>query len=88
MDPSVSEQMLPEAAIACMRLGERNNCMLNHTGSSCVFPIQKDGIHVLQTGSQKAIKLYEQILKQHPDDLESRWLINVAFMTLGQICLY
>lgn len=84
MDPAVSEQMLPEAAIACMRLGERNNCMINHTGSSCVFPIQKDGVHVLQTGSQKAIKLYQQILKQHPDDLESRWLINIAFMTLGQ----
>jgi tetratricopeptide (TPR) repeat protein len=84
MDPAVSEQMLPEAAIAWMRLGERNNCMMNHTGSSCVFPIQNDGVHTLQTGSQKAIKLYEQILKQHPDDLESRWLINIAFMTLGQ----
>jgi hypothetical protein len=83
MDPAVSEQMLPEAAIACMRLGEKSNCMLNHTGSSCVFPIQQSGVHVIQTGSQKAIKLYEQILKKHPEDMESRWLLNIAFMTLG-----
>jgi tetratricopeptide (TPR) repeat protein len=84
MDPMVSQQMLPEAAIAWMRVGERNNCVLNNTGSSCVFPIQKEGVHILQTGSQKAIRIYEQILKQHPEDLESRWLLNIAFMTLGQ----
>jgi tetratricopeptide (TPR) repeat protein len=63
MDPMVSQQMLPEAAIAWMRVGERNNCVLNNTGSSCVFPIQKEGVHILQTGSQKAIRIYEQILK-------------------------
>lgn len=84
MNPAVSEQLLPEAAIAFMRLGERDNCMLNHTASSCVFPIRKPGVHIDQTGSQNAIKLYKQILKKHPDDLESRWLLNIAFMTLGQ----
>ncbi|MCR8558867.1 CRTAC1 family protein [Mucilaginibacter sp. BJC16-A38] len=83
LDPAISAQMLPEAAIACVRLGERNNCMLNHTGSSCVFPIQERGVHTIQTGSQKAIKLYEQILKDSVNDLESRWLLNIAFMTLG-----
>ncbi len=57
--------------------------MLNHTGSSCVFPIQQAGVHTIQTGSQKAIKLYEQMLKDSVNDLESRWLLNIAYMTLG-----
>ena len=76
--------LLPDMGIAYMRLGERNNCMLNHTGSSCVFPIKDEGVHRLRTGSQKAIEVYETILKDNPKDLASRWLLNIAFMTLGR----
>jgi len=81
--PLQLQSLLPEIGIAFMRLGERSNCMLNHTGSSCLFPIKDDGIHKIQTGSKNAVKVYENILKNDPDDLESRWLLNIAFMTLG-----
>jgi hypothetical protein len=77
------DEMLPDMGIAYMRLGERNNCMLSHNGSSCIFPIKEGGIHLIKTGSQKAIETYETILRNHPDDLESKWLLNIAFMTLG-----
>jgi hypothetical protein len=76
-------EMLPEVGIAYMRLGERNNCMLSHNGSSCIFPIKGEGVHKIKTGSQKAIETYETILRTKHDDLESRWLLNIAFMTLG-----
>lgn len=79
-----SDRLLSEVGIAYMRLGERSNCMLNHTGSSCIFPIKNDGVHKLQTGSRKAIQVYKTILKVHPDDMESRWLLNIAYMTLGE----
>jgi len=79
-----SDRLLSEAGIAYMRLGERSNCMLNHTGSSCIFPIKNDGVHKLQTGSRKAIQIYKTILRVHPDDMESRWLLNIAYMTLGE----
>ena len=77
-------ELMPDVGIAYMRLGERTNCMLNHTGSSCIFPIKDDGIHILQTGSKKAIDTYKAILADNPDDLQSRWLLNIAYMTLGQ----
>jgi hypothetical protein len=83
MDVMSVDRMMPDMAIAYMRLGEMNNCMLNHNGSSCIFPIKDGGVHLLKTGSKKAIETYEVILKNHPDDLESKWLLNVAFMTLG-----
>jgi FG-GAP-like repeat/ASPIC and UnbV len=83
MDFMKINQILPDMGIAYMRLGERNNCMLNHNGSSCIFPIKDKGVHQIKTGSQKAIKTYEAILKNNPDDLESKWLLNIAFMTLG-----
>ena len=82
-DLSSVEAMMPDIALAYMRLGERTNCMLNHNGSSCIFPIKDQGVHLNKTGSTKAIEIYEEILKNNPDDLESKWLLNVAFMTLG-----
>jgi hypothetical protein len=78
-----SDKMMPDLAIAYMRLGERSNCMLNHNGASCIFPIKDGGVHIIKTGSQKAITIYEAILQRHPDDYQSKWLLNVAFMTLG-----
>jgi hypothetical protein len=84
LDVMSLDVMMPDVAIAYMRLGERSNCMLNHNSSSCVFPLKDGGIHILKTGSQKAIETYETILKNHPDDLESKWLLNIAYMTLGE----
>ena len=83
VDPIIRKSLLPEMAIAYMRLGERNNCVLNHNGSSCIFPIKDGGVHLVRTGSTKAIEVYERILKDDPEDLESRWLLNIAYMTLG-----
>jgi len=71
-------------ALAFLRQGEQQNCVQNHTASSCIVPIQPEGVHRLPEGSSKAIKLYTQILETFPDDLQSRWLLNVAYMTLGQ----
>nr|WP_067060488.1 CRTAC1 family protein [Mucilaginibacter sp. L294] len=84
LDFMTTDDILDNAGIAYMRLGERSNCMLNHTGSSCIFPIKDDGVHIIKTGSSKAIEIYKTLLKINPDDLESRWLINIAYMTLGQ----
>lgn len=74
---------MKDLAMAYMRLGERTNCFHNHTAESCIFPISMAGIHKDKTGSEKAIELYKQLLAENPEDLESRWLINVAYMTTG-----
>ncbi len=84
LDSGERKVVLPDMAIAYMRLGERNNCMLNHTGSSCIFPIKDDGIHKIKTGSRKAIETYLALLQKNPGDLDSRWLLNIAYMTLGE----
>lgn len=73
--------VLKTLAIANMRLGERMNCINNHSGESCIFPIAGKGIHSDKTGSQRAIELFEEILNKDPHDLESRWLLNIAYMT-------
>ncbi|MEM8970357.1 MAG: VCBS repeat-containing protein, partial [Bacteroidota bacterium] len=71
-------------ALSHLRLGEQENCILNHTAASCLFPIQAAGFHQLPKGSRQAIKVYEEILRRQPDNLSARWLLNVAYMTLGE----
>jgi tetratricopeptide (TPR) repeat protein len=71
-------------AISYIRLGEQQNCLLNHTSASCLIPIEGEGIHQLTEGSEKAIEAYTEILEKRPDDMGSRWLLNVAYMTLGK----
>lgn len=70
-------------ALAWLRLGEKNNCINNHSSGSCIFPIQGQGVYSDPSASQKAIGIYEEILRGAPSDLESRWLLNIAYMTVG-----
>lgn len=69
-------------AIAYLRLAEQTNCSQNHNEESCLFPIQGKGIHLDQNPSRRAILLYEKLLAVFPDDLNSRWLLNLAYMTV------
>ena len=71
-------------AISYIRLGEQQNCLLNHSSSSCLIPIEGEGVHTLTEGSEKAIEAYTGILEKRPNDMASRWLLNVAYMTLGK----
>ena len=71
------------AAIAYLRLGEQQNCLEHHNIDACLLPIQGNGIHHEKRGSLTAATRYEELLREHPDDLTSRWLLNLAHMTLG-----
>ncbi len=84
INPYQAEKVNKDLALAYLRQGERSNCIANHASASCLLPIRGLGIHQNRSGSERAIELYEEILKHDPDDLESRWLLNIAYMTLGE----
>ncbi len=71
-------------ALSALRLGEQENCIMNHTTASCIVPIEGDGQHQKTDGSELAMSLYQEILKANPDDLTSKVLLNIAAMTLGK----
>ncbi len=78
------KQFFDLLAIAYMRKGEQENCAANHTAQSCIIPIQGGGLHKLTSGSESAIEVYKMLLNKFPDDLQSRYLLNIAYMTLGK----
>ncbi len=82
-DRADKRRTLGDLAIAYLRQGERTNCIANHASESCILPIKGVGIHRDATGSEKAIDIYKKLLTLNPKDLESRWLLNIAYMTLG-----
>jgi tetratricopeptide (TPR) repeat protein len=71
-------------AIAYLRKGEQENCLVNHTNESCIIPIGPKAIHQLRDGSSNAIRLFNEVLAAKPDDMDSKYLLNIAHMTLGQ----
>jgi hypothetical protein len=82
-DYLIKQNVIKVLALAYLRLGERTNCIHNHSAESCIFPIAGKGIHADKNGSEKAIELYKKLLKTDPSDYESKWLINIAYMTTG-----
>lgn len=84
MDSLTKRNLFSTIGVAFMRHGELENCVRSHNHESCFIPIKGEGIHKLPYGSSNAIIQYERSLKEFPGDLETRYLLNLAYMTLGQ----
>jgi len=70
-------------ALAYLRDGEQKNCINNHTAYSCLVPLLEEGQHSNRSGSEAAVEILKLLVKKHPEDLQNRWLLNLAQMTLG-----
>ncbi len=70
--------------IAYMRLAQRDNCLPPNPAARCALPIDQAAIHPHQDSARKAVALYEQMAKDDPTDLTVRWVLNLAYMWLGE----
>lgn len=86
--PELSASMLYTViylqGVTSLRRGENENCILCRGESSCILPIVPAARHTNPQGSEGAIRHFTEYLSRFPDDLEVRWLLNLAHMTLGQ----
>ncbi len=72
-------------AIAYLRAGEEANHTGQHQRDACVSLFSdRSGFYRNQYWSRAAIREYQEILRDAPDDLTSRWLLNIAYMTIGE----
>ena len=70
--------------VTALRVGENENCIMCRGESSCILPISAAAVHRRPRGSRLAIGHFGEALRLFPDDLEARWLLNIAHMTLGE----
>lgn len=70
--------------ICYLRMAEQNNCLHYHSAESCIVPLKGGGIHTEKEPAEKARDIYLSLNQLRPDDREIQWLLNIAFMALGQ----
>ena len=70
--------------VAALRRGEVENCVACCNESSCIFPLAADAVHRRPSGSRAAIAHFTRYLRDRPEDLGVQWLLNVAYMTIGE----
>ena len=73
-------------AVAHMRKGETQNCILHNAPESCLLPVRGTGIHQNVTGSRRAIRYFTDVLRQTPPNspffIKARWLLNIMYQTV------
>lgn len=85
-NPQYSEDLIyldEILGVAHLRKGELDNCVHNHNAETCIFPLTRQAQHKLTAGSSAAVRHFKSFLAKRPDNLEVRWLLNLAMMTLG-----
>ncbi len=83
-DPQSLDQIKKLLALCYVRIGETSNCIERFNEASCILPIQGKGVYNDQIGSRMAIRLYEEMLVENPNDYEAIWMLNFAYMTVGE----
>jgi hypothetical protein len=85
--PGDAERLLYRAAVAYLRKGELDNCTHHNAPESCILPLRGDALHRDRQGSERAIELLDEVLgrveRGSAIELRARWLLNLAWMTLG-----
>lgn len=83
-DPDLARSVGEILAMAYLQLGERQNCVAQHSPDACLMPITGGGVHRLQQGARQAYREFASLLESDPDSLGYRWLLNLVSMTLGE----
>jgi hypothetical protein len=71
--------------VAYLHKAEMENGIYTKPGDRCNFP-PESGVAAYQktASSESAIAYFKKYLQKRPDDLEVKWLLNVAYATLGK----
>ncbi len=76
--------LLEALGVTEMRRGEIDNCLVNPSADRCLFPLRPGGHHGQGAGAAAAFDDFAAYLAAKPEDLEVRWLLNLAAMVLGR----
>ncbi len=87
-DPALAQSALGTViylqGVMGFRRGENDNCLSCQGDSACLLPIAPSAVHSNPEGSRLAIRHFTEYLEQFPENLEVRWLLNLAHMTLAE----
>ncbi len=81
--PGAMPELEEVLGIAYLHKSEMENDIYLHPGERCIFP-PPPGVHYQKTGdSEKSVTYLTKYLARHPNASDVKWLLNLAYMTLG-----
>jgi tetratricopeptide (TPR) repeat protein len=69
---------------AYLHKSEMDNDVYRHPGDRCIFPPRTNHSYAKPAASEKAIEYLLKYLQSNPGALDVKWLLNLAYMTLGK----
>ena len=82
--PAAMLPMEETLGLAYLHKAEMDNGAYRAPGELCLIPARPGHAFSKTADSEKAIEHFLNYLRQKPDELEVRWLLNLAYMTLGK----
>ena len=70
--------------IAYLHQSEMENDIYRHPGDQCIFPPVINRSFAKPASSAKAIEYLLKYLQRQPEALDVKWILNLAYMTLGK----
>ena len=82
--PGAVPQMEEALGIGYLHKSEMENDIYSSPGERCLFPMRPGLAYKNTDDSNTAIGYFLNYLDKKPEELEVRWLLNLAYMTLGE----
>jgi FG-GAP-like repeat/ASPIC and UnbV/PPIC-type PPIASE domain len=82
--PAAIPQMSEALGVIYLHKSEIENDVYRAPGEKCLFPMRPGNAYPHPEDSRKSVEYFLKYLELKPDELEVRWLLNLAYMTLGQ----
>ncbi|HEY1263474.1 MAG TPA: FG-GAP-like repeat-containing protein [Terriglobales bacterium] len=83
-EPGMVQELLEVLGTAYLHKSEMENEVYRKPGDRCLFPPRKSFVYKQTADSDQALQYFLKFLEKKPDDLEVKWLLNVAYLTLGK----
>lgn len=81
--PTLRLQIEEALGIAYLHKSEMTNDVFHTPGGRCLLTLKGIEPFLKTDDSEKAVEYFLKYLAEKPDELEVKWLLNLAYMTLG-----
>ena len=82
--PAFPKEMRRSLAIAYAKLAQDENCLRQPVAARCSVPPGEESTRPGRDAARKAIALYEEMAEEAPGDLVVRWMLNLAYLWVGE----
>lgn len=81
--PSAIPLMEFDLGVAYLHRSDMVNGAFSAPGEKCLFPMRPGNAYQKTADAQKAVECFSKYLEHRPQALDARWLLNLAYATLG-----